>query len=158
MRKRVVCLLLVVAMMFSMSACTDLVGMAVFSFLIAIGDDRADKEDIFEFVCEHEEDLLKAVEAGDFSAFENQGPVKDIDADETVVDFYCGSSGISVSGYDVGFFYTPDNDMTAQEWAPSSANLLTPCGDGFECWNEIAGNHYYVEHICGNFYYYELYF
>lgn len=158
MRKRLVCLLLAVVMVFSVSACTDLVGKAFFLFLIAIGDDRADKGDIFEFVCEHEEDLLKAVEDGDFSTFENQGPVKDIDADETVVDFSCGGAGMGPETACVGFFYTPDNDMTALGWAPSSVSELVPNGNGFEWWQENGDDYYYVEHICGNFYYYELYF
>lgn len=145
MRKRVVCLLLVVAMMFSMSACTDLVGKAIFLFFIATGDDRADKADIFEFVREHEEDLLKAVEAGDLSAFENQGPIRDIYTDNAVVDFYCGSSGISVSGCEVGFLCVPDDDMTAG-------------GDAFVWRGKYGSTNFNTEHICGNFYYYELYF
>ena len=92
MAKKVVCLLLVVAMMLSLSGCTDIIGSAVFLILIATGDDRADKGDVFDFVSENEEELLKAIETGDFSAFENQGFIKDIYAEKTVVDFPCGGA------------------------------------------------------------------
>ena len=109
----------------------------------------------FEFVCEKEEALLQAIENGDFSAFENKGLVKRIDADETVVDFSCGGAGVGSGTSYVGFYYTPANDMTAVWCAPSSVSSLTPSGNGFE-WLETNGdNWYYTEHICGNFYYYE---
>ena len=150
--KKIICLLLVLCTMFSLTGC---VGSAVFFFLVATGDDSADKEDIFEFVCENEEELLKAVGNGDFSAFENKGFIKDIDPDEVVVDFDCGGAGISSATSYVGFFYTAENDMVAVWCAPSSASSLTPSGNGFE-WQETNGdNRYYTEHICGNFYYYK---
>ena len=58
-------------------------GGACFLFLVAAGDDSADKDEVFEFVCEKENDLLNAIEDGDFSAFENQGFIKDIKAGKT---------------------------------------------------------------------------
>ena len=104
---------------------------------------------------EYYDELLKAIENGDFSAFENKGFIKDIDPDEVVVDFSCGGAGVGSGTSYVGFYYTTDNDMTAVWCAPSSASLLTPSGNGFE-WQESNGdNWYYTEHICGNFYYYE---
>lgn len=154
--KRILCVLLVLCMLFSLSGCSEeILGSALFFFLVATGDDRADKEDVFEFVCEKEEELLKAIEAGDFSAFENQGLIKDIDADETVVDFSCGGAGAGPATSYVGFYYTPDNDMTAVWCAPSSASSLTPSGNGFAWQDPDGDNSYYTEHICGNFYYYE---
>ena len=153
--KKVLCVCLIVALLFSLSACSDLLGGAYFLYLIATGDDSADKGDIFEFVCEKEDELLKAIKDGDFSAFENQGFVNAIDADETVVDFSCGGAGVGSGTSYVGFYYTPENDMAAVWCAPSSASALTPSGNGFE-WKEPNGdNRYYTEHICGNFYYYE---
>ena len=63
--KRIVCLLLVLCMMVSLAGCVEeIVGSAVFLFLVATGDDRADKEDIFTFVCENEADLLAAIDSG----------------------------------------------------------------------------------------------
>ena len=154
MLKKGLALLLAVIMAFSLSGCSDILGGAFFLFLVITGDDSADKDEVFDFVRENEEELLKAIEAGDFSAFENQGFIKDIDPDETVVDFYCGGAGVGPNTSYVGFFYTPDNDMTAVWCAPLSASGLIPSGNGFE-WQEANGdNRYYTEHICGNFYYY----
>ncbi len=145
--KKMICGLLVLCMLFSLVGCSDSLGGALFLFLAATGDDSAAKEEIFEFVCEEEEALLQAIEKGDFSAFENKGFIKSIDADEATVEFYCGGAGVGSATSEVGFFYTADNDMTAVWCAP-------PSGNGFE-WHEPNGdNWYYVEHICGNFYYY----
>ena len=155
MLKKGLALLLAVIMVFSLSGCSDILGGAFFLYLIATGDDSADKDEVFAFVCEHEEKLLEAIENGDFSAYENKGFIKKINADETVVDFSCGGAGIGPNTSYVGFYYTPDNDMTAVWCAPLSASGLIPSGNGFE-WQEANGdNRYYTEHICGNFYYYE---
>ena len=154
--KKTICMLLVLCMFLPLAGCSekDLAG-AFFLSLVLTGDDSADKADVFEFVREKEDELLKAIEDGDFSAFENQGFIKDIDPDEVVVDFSCGGAGVGSGTSYVGFYYTTDNDMTAVWCAPSSASLLTPSGNGFE-WQESNGdNRYYTEHICGNFYYYE---
>ncbi len=155
MMKKGLSLLLAVIMMFSLSGCSSLLGGAFFLFLVATGDDSADKDEVFEFVRENEIELLKAIQKGDFSLFENQGLIKDIDADETVVDFSCGGAGVGSGTSYVGFYYTPDNDMTALWCAPSSAYLLKPSGNGFEWQEQNGDNRYYTEHICGNFYYYE---
>ena len=80
--KKILCLFLTVLMLFSMTGCTELLGSAYFLFLVATGDDAADKADVFDFVCEKEEALLEAIENGDLSAFENQGFIKKIDADD----------------------------------------------------------------------------
>ena len=155
MLKKGLALLLAVVMVFSLSGCSELVCGAFFLFLVATGDDRADKDEVVDFVIENEEELLKAIEAGDFSAFENQGFIKDIDPDETVVDFSCGGAGVGSGTSYVGFYYTSENDMAAVWCAPSSASALKPFGSGYE-WQEPNGDdRYYTEHICGNFYYYE---
>ena len=155
MLKKGFALLLAAIMVFSLSGCSDILGGAFFLFLVATGDDSADKDEVFDFVSENEEELLKAIEAGDYSAFENQGFIKDIDPDETVVDFSCGGAGVGSGTSYVGFYYTSENDMAAVWCAPSSASSLIPSGNGFE-WQEANGdNRYFTEHICGNFYYYE---
>ena len=155
MLKKGLSLLLTVIMMFSLSGCSDVVGGSYFLFLVETGEDSADKDEIFDFVSENEGKLLKAIETGDYSAFENQGFVKDIDADETLVDFSCGGAGVGSGTSYVGFYYTSENDIAAVWCAPSSASALTPSENGFE-WQEPNGdNRYYTEHICGNFYYYE---
>lgn len=155
MLKKGFALLLAVIMAFTLSGCAKILGGAVFLVLVAMGDDSADKDEVFDFVSENEKELLKAIEIGDYSAFENQGFIQDIDADETVVDFSCGGAGVGSGTSYVGFYYTPENDMAAVWCAPSSARALSPSGNGY-MWQESRGdNRYYTEHICGNFYYYE---
>ena len=153
MLKKGLALLLAVIMVFSLSGCANILGSALFLFLVATGDDSADKDEVFDFVTENEEELLKAIEAGDFSAYENKGFIKDIDANATVVDFSCGGAGVGSGTSYVGFFYTPDDDMTAVWCAPYSEESLTPSGDGFR-WQGDGDNRYYTEQICGKFYYY----
>lgn len=155
MLKKLLSLLLIVVMMFSLTGCSDILGGAFFFFLIATGDDRADQSEIIEFVCENEAELMSAIESGNFSEFENQGFIKTIDADDAAVEFSCGGAGVGSGTSYVGFYYTPDGDMTAVWCAPASEASLIPCGSGFE-WREKGGDdRYYTEQICGNFYYYE---
>ena len=153
--KKLICVFLVICMLFSLAGCSDVLGGTLFLLLAATSNDSADKDDVFKFVCEEEEALLKAIEDGNFSAFENKGFIQDIDADKAVVDFSCGGAGIGSGTSYVGFYYTSDNDMTAVWCAPSSADLLTPLRNGFEWQEQNGDNRYYTEHICGNFYYYE---
>ena len=71
------------------------------------------------------------------------------------MDFSCGGVGIGSATTYVGFYYTPDHNISAVWCAPSSPDSMTPLGNGYE-WQEPNGdNRYYTEHICGNFYYYE---
>ena len=154
MLKKGLSLLLAVAMLFSLSGCSDMFGGAILLFM-TVTNDRADKDVIFAFVCENEAELLQAIESGNFSAFENQGFIQTIDVTNTVVDFYCGGAGFGSSTSYVGFYYTPTNDMTAIWCAPASANSLRPSGSGFEWREENGDNRYYTEKICENFYYYE---
>lgn len=126
-----------------------------FGVLLVLGDDRADKEEVFEFVREKEDALLAAVASGDFSGFENQGFIKTIDAESSAVDFSCGGAGFGPETSYVGFYYTPDHNMNAVWCAPSSSQSLIPSGNGFEWQDPQGDNWYYVEHISGNFYYYE---
>lgn len=155
MFKKGLCLLLTVITLFSLSGCSETWGSAVFLFLVATGDDRADKEDIFDFVRENEDALRKAIEAGDYSAFEHQGFIKDVSADESVVEFSCGGAGVGSGTAYVGFYYTPDNNMTALWCAPSSADSLKPFDGGYMWTEENGDNQYYTEKIRENFYYYE---
>jgi P-type E1-E2 ATPase len=84
MLKKGLSLLLVAVMLVSLSGCSDLFGSAFFLFLAATSDDSADKDDIFEFVCENEEELLEAIENGNFSVYENQEFLKDITVEGTL--------------------------------------------------------------------------
>ena len=147
--KKIISVLLVFCLLFLMAMA------AAFFAFYALLDDRADKEDIIAFVCENEAALLEAIEQSDLSDYEKKGVVKTITERESVVEFSCGGAGLGSATSYVGFYYTPDDDMAAVWCAPSSADSLTPSGEGF-VWQESEGdNFYYTEHICGHFYYYE---
>ena len=155
MVKKVFAFLLAVSMLLTLTGCSDLVGGLTFLAMVLMSDDSADKDEVFAFVQENEAALLKAIEDKDFSDYENKGFIKKIDSDIHVVDFSCGGAGVGSGTSYVGFYFTPDNDMTAVWCAPFSSSELTPYRKGFQ-WQEPDGdNRYYVEHICGNFYYYE---
>ena len=157
MIKRGLSLFLAVMLLFSLSGCSEIAASAVFLFFAATdaNDDRADKDAIFQFVCDNEDELRQAIEVGDFSAFENKGIVKNINADHEAVDFSCGGAGMGSATAYVGFYYTPDHDITAAWCAPPSASTMTRVGNGYE-WREPNGdNRYYTEQICENFFYYE---
>jgi len=152
MFKKALTLLLTLTLVLSMSGCTELFGILFLNYLVVKGDDRADKEEIFAFVRENEEELMRAVETEDFSVWENKGPIKDISADEDSIDFSCGGVGMGAETSYVGFYYTPENDMTAVWCAPYVHGNLS--GTSFEWCEPNGDNRYYTEHICGNFYYY----
>lgn len=152
--KKLLCLLMSVIMIFSLSGCSDLFGAVYLSFLVAQGDDRAEKDDIISFVTEQEQQLLQAIERGDFSGFENNGIVKSVSVRESAVEFYCGGVGMGSNTTYVGFFYSPADDMLA--FYPSAGKEdVFPVGEGF-LWKEEAGdNQFYTEKIADHFYYYE---
>ena len=153
--KKVICVIFTFCIMCSLAGCADFFGGTLFLFFTAANDDRANKETIVAFVCEQEDELLQAIEDRDFSAFEHKGFIQDISVGNAVVEFSCGGMGIGSATSYVGFYYTPDNDVSAVWCAPSSSALLIPSGNGF-AWQEPNGdNRFYAEKICENFYYYE---
>lgn len=153
--KKALCIVLASIILLSLSGCSDLFGTVFLSTLVAIGDDRAEKEDIFSFVTEHEEELLQAIKQNDFSDFKNNGIIHGVYASGTAVEFSCGGAGMGSNTTYVGFFYSPSDDMTAVWCAPSSKDLLMPSGDGFVWEEDVGDNRFYTEKICDCFYYYE---
>lgn len=125
-----------------------------FFSLVVAGDDRAKPAEIREFVLENETALRQAIEDGDVSSFNDCGIVKKAAIKEDHVDFFCGGAGLAPSGTYVGFFYSPEDDMTAVWCAPHKGQALTPKDGGFQWKEEHGDNRYYVEKICDNFYYY----
>lgn len=148
-------LFVIVSLVLVHYGCSYVMHGAYFLLLIATDDDRADKTEICAFVRENEEALIIAIEEGDYSSFEHTGFIGNIEANATAVEFSCGGVGIGSGTSYVGFYYTPDGDMTSVWCAPGSAELLVPSGEGFVWYEHNGDNTYYTEHICGDFYYYE---
>ena len=151
--KKIICLILTVLVLFSMSGCSERIAGAFMWFLVANDDDRAAKEDIFAFVSDNEDALRKAIADNDYTAFAEHEIIKDVYANERVVDFYCGGYGMGAESAYVGFCYIPDNNITAVPGMPANGDLIKPSGAGFVY--EEGDNRFYAERICENFYYYE---
>ena len=103
----------------------------------------------------HEDALLLSIQDGTIEQFENVDVVRSVSRNRDVVDFGCGGAGFGPDTTYVGFFYSADHDLAGAWCGPSDASQLQPSGKGFE-WRQPDGdNRYYVEHICGEFYYYK---
>lgn len=151
--KKAVCILSVVLMMFSFTACQagDFSALSFFRMIMS-SDDSTPKDQIFEFVNEHQEELIECAEKDDFSEFEGRGIVKSVYDSGTYTEFYCGGRGLAAgSSYYCGFFYSPHDSATAM-WPHLT---VSPKGNGF-VYEEVNGdNRFYSEEIFDCFFYYE---
>lgn len=128
---------------------------SVFLLVLILFDNAANKMpsrlEVIEYVRENETTLTQCIAAGDYASL--GAPVEEVTEGERCIEFSCGGSGFGSQTAYCGFFYSPDDDMSAIWCAPQKA--LTPTGCGFG-WQEADGdNACYVEPIVGHFYYYE---
>lgn len=130
-------------------------GIAFFVVMGIVSDDRADKTEIIAYVEENRADLLTYIQKEDFSALDGHPMIKKIDADDDMVDFYCGGAGFGSATAYCGFYYTAEDDIRAIWCAPKYGEKMIECGDGFLWQQEDGDNQYYTEEICDGFYYYE---
>lgn len=139
-----------------LTGCGDLWGILVFRWMATHDDDRADKNEIFAYVQENEARLLVCIEQNDFSSLSGSSVIRSVDTRSGYLDFFCGGAGMGPDTAYRGFFYSEEDDLRAVWCAPHLEEKdLTPRGEGFY-WKESGGdNTYYVEHICGHFYYYD---
>lgn len=132
---------------------------AFFIFLFSAGclkfDTKASKDEVFDFVMNHKNELSDAINNKDFSNIEKSRIVANVFVKEDSVDFECGGSGFGSGTSYVGFFYSANDNMCDVWCAPSSEEYLVKCGHGFEWQEETDDDRYYVEKICDKFYYYE---
>ena len=120
------------------------------------GDDYLSKKEIFAVVNKQHDTIISDVEKGEFTDSKSIEGIESVKEYNGIIDFYCGGKGISVSGFDYGFYYTADDLPKAVEYVSfGEGDSLTPEGDGY-CFNKY--NYYYTEKIRDNFYYYEIRF
>lgn len=116
---------------------------------------RTDRDRIAGYVEAHEEMLIACLKSGDYAPAERSILIREVNVEEDHVDFRCGASGFASQTSYRGFFYSEQDDMYAVWCAPPEGGQLIREGNGF-FWEETEGdNRYYVEKICGHFYYYE---
>lgn len=128
---------------------------SVFLLVLILFDNAANKmpsrQEVIEYVRENETVLIQCIAAGDYASL--GAPVEEVTEGDRCIEFSCGGSGFGPETAYCGFFYSPDDDMSAVWCAPQEA--LTPTGNGFG-WQEADGdNACYIEPIVGHFYYYE---
>lgn len=117
---------------------------------------EAKRGTILRYVEDHQEELEARVETGDFDGIGL--PVLEVNTGEKCIEFECGGSGFGPETSYWGFFYTPEDDIYTVWCAPPRGSSFSPEGDG-QHWQDPGGdNEFYVEHICGHFYYYEAHF
>ena len=137
--KKIISLLLIVLIFFSVSACNLL-------------DDSVPKEKIVEFVMKHQDKLIECAQKGDFSEFEGLGIVKSVYESAGYTELYCGGKGLAGgSSYYCGFYYSPQDSKTAM-W---QGLAVRPEGKGFVYEEEDGANRFYSEKIFDCFYFYE---
>ena len=128
---------------------------AVFLLTALSGSIKPDKAKIFHLVTHHHDLLTDCIESGDYSRAKLFLTIKDVSQRNQTVDFLCDGWGLGSQTEYEGFFYSPDDDITALWAIPEDIEVLSPYGSGY-LWDEAEGdNRCYIEHIVGHFYYYE---
>lgn len=153
--KRIACFLSAVLILSTFSACQsaeEAFSALAFLGMIMASDDSVPKDEIIEFVNEHQDELEVCAEKDDFSEFEGRGIVKSVYESETYTEFYCGGWGLAGgSSYYCGFFYSPYDSATAK-WPHLTGK---PEGNEFVYEEVGSDNRFYSEKIIDCFYYFE---
>lgn len=127
--------------------------------LISCSSGLTEKEDIINLFSKNETLFIEAVQTKNFERVENIRGIQSVTVSEypDYIDFSCGGYGMgSQTGY-YGFFYSPDDNVTAVDVAGPRDELVED-GNGYR-WEEKNGdNIYYVEQIGDHFFYYEAHF
>lgn len=69
--------------------------------------------------------------------------------------FRCYTYGILTSGFEAGFYYSPQDLPDIVGWIRDDPAKLVEDGDGYSYEESGGDNRYYTERICEHFYYYE---
>ena len=122
-----------------------------------LGREYLTKDEIFKLVQENEEWLLTCVQSGNAADAEFLDERIKVNIENGYVDFDCGGRGLSVSGVDYGFYYSPEDQPLRYASYTGYGDQLLPQGDGWYLGSESRneGDRYYTEKICSCFYYYE---
>ena len=140
--KRVISLLVLLAILVCLSACSY---------------NLTEKKDIISLYQNNEEIFLRAAENGDYSAVEKIKGVQKVLIWDAYVDIRCGGVGLGSATHYYGIFYYPDDNPCEINVAGSGYKLIE-LGDGYLYQEENGDNRYYVEPLGNHFYYYEAQF
>ena len=111
---------------------------------------RVSQQDIEQYVRENEALLQQVVALQDETLLGDDSVVKSVSFCEAYCEFLCVSMGLAPDGATKGFFYTDAADPYSahghDDYAPSGSGVM---------WHGGGDNTCYMEHICGNFYFFE---
>ncbi len=107
-------------------------------------------EDVSALVLENETVLRQEVEDFEYGAESSvEGVTAPIEEYGQMLRFRCDYGGLSVSDYECGFYYSPD-DIPFNVWI--GMDELSEDGEGF---SHKSTYDYYTQKICDNFFYYQ---
>ena len=156
--KRLLCLLIPLAVIISFAGCREVIGSAVLFYAVLTDkDERADKQDIFDFVENNYETLMSCIESSDYSPLENEKIIKQIRPNDKSVDFYCGGCGFASSTSYRGFFYSENDDVKDIWCAPPYDAQLKESDPGVSWYYKTPGtdNTFFGQKIKDKFFYYD---
>lgn len=152
MLRKGLCLALTALLLFSLSGCGDFIELVRLIREIQ-EDDRPSGEEMRQFVLENEDYLLQCIQAGEPEKLEGYGIIKSVYESGNYIEFSCEGSGFGSQTNYAGLFYSKNGNMNAARPHISPEDMIQE-GNGY-LWEQPEGdNTYYVEHICGRFYYY----
>lgn len=137
--KRMVALLLVILVAFSLCGC----GASV------------NKQKVFKLVENNYDEISEACRNQDINALLAIEGIKDVEVLDGYVVVFCEGKGIAPSSQDYGFYYTKYDIPVTVDCNMDivcDINSLTPEGNGYEC--TVNGNVFYTENIKSKIYFY----
>lgn len=111
---------------------------------------RVSQQDIEQHVRENEALLQQVVALQDKALLGDDSLVKGVGFADEYCEFWCISMGLAPDGATKGFFYT----AAADPYSAYCHDGYVPSGSGV-LWHGGGDNTCYMEHICGNFYFFE---
>ncbi len=124
----------------------------------ACSNNLTDKEDIIKVFNKNEETIIEAVKNNSFEQVKKISGIQNVYVGDDYIDFECGGSGMGPSTHYYGFFYSPDDNLTAWNGGACPKDELKENGNGFRWEQKEGDNIYYVEKIGEHFFYYEAHF
>ena len=129
---------------------------ALFAFT-SCSSESSRRNSIKKLYKKNEASFTQASSEKDFSSLVKIGGIQQVVTENEHVDIQCKAGGFASQTYYCGIFYSEEDDLLAECFAPVPENTekLEKDGSGF-CYTEPGGdNKYYVESLGNHYFYYE---
>lgn len=124
----------------------------------SLSNGLTNKPAIVKLFYDHKDAIISAVDSESFDEIENIRGIQSIYESDEYIDFSCGGSGFGSNTYYYGFFYSPEDSLTAWNGGACPADELYEYENGYKYQQTDGDNEYYVEKIGEHFFYYEAHF